>query len=145
MNMITILIVDDTARVREELSVILQLTEGMLIVGEAVNGIEALQKTEELNPDVVLMDLEMSRLDGYEATRQIKSKNPQQAVIVQTMHGSEESRRKALEAGADVFLEKGSGSEKLVDAIRQVATGNHGMHQDVPKESVVIEKAAVVE
>lgn len=122
MDMITILIVDDTARVREELSVILQLTEGMLVIGEAVNGLEALRMTAELNPDVVLMDLEMSRLDGFEATRQIKSKNPNQAVIVQTVHGSDESRRKALAAGADVFLEKGSGSEKLVEAIRQLAS-----------------------
>lgn len=123
MEMITILIVDDTIRVREELKTVLQLVEGLVIVGEATNGVEALQLTEELNPDVVLMDLEMPGLDGFEATRQIKQRDPAQAVIVQTLHESDDDRRRANEAGADAFVVKGSGSEKLAEAIRQANRG----------------------
>ena len=68
---IRVLIVDDLARVRRGLRTILQLADGLEVVGEAANGREAVQMAEQLNPDVVVMDLEMPELDGFEATRQI--------------------------------------------------------------------------
>jgi DNA-binding NarL/FixJ family response regulator len=86
-------------------------------IGEAGNGLEAIREAERLLPDVVLMDLEMPVLDGYEATRRIKSAFPDCRVIALTVHGYDDARRKALQAGIDDFIVKGAPVETLVEAI----------------------------
>lgn len=105
---IKILIVDDRALVRAELRTVLELSETISVVGEAADGWEALRQTEKLKPDIVLMDLEMPGLDGFETTRRIKAQRLARTVIIFTVYGSEINRLKAIEAGADAFLIKGT-------------------------------------
>ena len=112
-----LLIVDDSPQVRQELRTLLPLAGDIEIVGEAANGLEAIRQAEVLQPEVILMDLEMPVLDGYEATRQIKTRCPSCRVIALTVHGYEAARQKASQAGVDVFIVKGTPLERLVEAI----------------------------
>jgi DNA-binding NarL/FixJ family response regulator len=112
-----ILIVDDVLQVREELRTVLQLEGNIEVAGEAVNGLEAISQTQALQPDVVLMDLEMPVLDGYEAAQQIKALFPGCRVIALTLHSYPAARKKAYQAGVDYFVEKGAPIETLVQAI----------------------------
>ena len=112
-----VLIVDDSPQVRRELRTLLPLAGDIEIVGEAADGVEAIRLAEALQPEVVLMDLEMPVMDGYEAARQIKSRWPACRVVALTVHGYEAARQKASQAGVDVFLVKGVSVETLVQAI----------------------------
>lgn len=114
-----VLIADDSPQVRQELCTLLPLVGDIEIVGEAVDGQEAIRLTQALQPDVVLMDLEMPVLDGYEATRQIKASFPCCRVVALTVHGYEAARQKASQSGVDVFLVKGVSVETLVQAISE--------------------------
>ncbi len=125
---IRILIVDDLARVRRELSTILQLVQGLGVAGEAADGLEAIRQAEALNPDVVLMDLAMPGLDGIEATRQIKTRGLACGVVMLTIHGGQAARDRAIGAGADTFVEKGTDIATLVEAIRQAASNPGALH-----------------
>ena len=115
---IRVLIVDDVERVRQDLCTFLTLTGDIQIVGEASNGLEALRLVEALYPQVVLMDLEMPIMDGYEAARQIKASHPSCRVIALTIHAGEAERQRAFQAGADNFVVKGAPLETLMEAIR---------------------------
>jgi DNA-binding NarL/FixJ family response regulator len=118
---IQILIVDDRAVVRKELRHLLELTGRVAVAGEAADGWEAVRKAAQLNPDIVLMDLEMPGLDGFEATRQIKARRLARAVIVFTVYGDDASREKALTAGADAFVVKGTDLAVLFTLFEQFA------------------------
>lgn len=112
-----VLIVDDNPQVRRELRTFLPLAGDIKVVGEAADGLEAVQMAEALHPEVILMDLEMPLLDGYEATRQIKARCPGCRVVALTVHGYEAARQKAMLAGVDGFVVKGAPVESLVQAI----------------------------
>jgi DNA-binding NarL/FixJ family response regulator len=114
-----VLIVDDSAQVRQELRTLLPLAGDIEIVGEAADGREAIRLAQALQPDVVLMDLEMPVLDGYEATRQIKAGFPACRVVALTVHGYGGARQKASQSGVDVFLVKGGSVETLMQAISE--------------------------
>jgi DNA-binding NarL/FixJ family response regulator len=114
-----ILLVDDSAQVRQELRTLLLLAGNIEIVGEAADGREAIRLTQALQPDVVLMDLEMPFMDGYEAARQIKGRWPACLVVALTVHGYEAARQKASQSGVDVFLVKGVSVENLMQAISE--------------------------
>lgn len=117
--MVRVLIVDDVPKVRSELRVLLGLTGGFDVVGEAGDGAEAIAQVERLEPDVVVMDLELLAMDGYAATRAIKSRWPACRVIVLTVHGDESERQQALAAGADEFIVKGAAIELLINAAQE--------------------------
>ncbi len=122
MRCIRILIVDDMPAVRDGLRTVLRLEAdrtGLVIepVGEARNGEEAVQQARDLHPDVILMDLELPLLDGFEATRQIKNHCPAARVVILSIHSSEEVRQRARAAGANSFVEKGAALEHLMAAI----------------------------
>jgi DNA-binding NarL/FixJ family response regulator len=117
MMTVRILIVDDRAVVRQELHSVLELLGDVTVVGEAVDGWDAIHQAGALQPDLVLMDLEMPGLDGFEATRQIKALHLAQRVIVLTVHGDDISQQKALAAGADAFIVKGSDLRTMLDQI----------------------------
>lgn len=117
MTDIRVLIVDDMERVRQDLRTFLTLTGGIEIVGEASNGLDAIQLVRMLEPQVVLMDLEMPLMDGCAATHQIKAFQPSCRVIALTIHAEETERQKALDAGVDVFVIKGASMETLLKAI----------------------------
>jgi DNA-binding NarL/FixJ family response regulator len=114
-----VLIVDDSLQVRQELCTLLPLAGDIEIVGEAADGLEAIPLAQALQPDVVLMDLEMPVLDGYEATRQIKTHYPSCRVIALTVHDYESARVKAHESGVDAFIVKGAPVETLLQAISE--------------------------
>lgn len=112
-----IIIVDDVPEVREDLRTVLTLSCPVEIVGEAKDGLEAVKMVNALCPEIVLMDLEMPHMDGYQATQQIKAQHPNCRVIALTIHGYEEARQRASQAGVDVFVVKGEPMENLVKAI----------------------------
>ncbi len=112
-----LLIADDNEQVRHELRTLLPLAGNVEIVGEAADGREAIRLVRALRPQVVLMDLEMPGMDGYEATRRIKAAFSSCRVVALTIHGDETARQKAGRCGIDVFLVKGTDVESLMDAI----------------------------
>jgi two-component system response regulator NreC len=120
MEKITLLIVDDLDHVRQGLITLLNLSEDLEIIGEAVNGFEAIGKALVLKPDVILMDYEMPKLDGIEATKIVKNLNPDIQIVMISIHDSLELKRKAIEAGVAVYENKGGPVDELMDKIRTV-------------------------
>lgn len=120
---IRVLLVDDQALFREGLSTLLSLHPDLDVVGEAANGLEALDLIAELQPDVVLMDLRMPLLDGVTATRRLKERHDPARVIVLTTFDNDESVFDGLRAGAVGYLLKDVSSDKLLEAIRAAARG----------------------
>jgi pilus assembly protein CpaE len=114
---VRVLIVDDTPQVRHDLHQLLELIGDIEVVAEAANGQEAVCLATELSPDAIVMDLEMPRMDGYDATRQIKNETPDSRVIILSVHAGLEERSRAQAVGADCFVVKGESYEALVDAI----------------------------
>jgi DNA-binding NarL/FixJ family response regulator len=112
-----LLIVDDMPHVREELRRLLELTNQVQVVGEAVYGQEALHRAEALRPGVVLMDLEMPKLDGWEALRHIKQRSLVKWIVAWSIHDDARSIKRAREAGADIFVPKGTDLKALINAI----------------------------
>ena len=112
-----VLIVDDSPQVRQELCTLLPLAGDIEIVGEAADGLEAIQLAQALQPQVILLDLEMPVMDGYQAARQIKDVCPSCRVVALTVYADPASRIQAAQAGVDVFLVKGVALETLVQAI----------------------------
>ena len=117
MANLRMLIVDDVTQVRQDLRTMLTLSTEVEIVGEAADGMEAIRQAETLQPEVILMDLEMPVMDGYQATEQIKNQHPSCRVVALTVHGYEEARQRALQAGVDAFIVKGEPMDNLVQAI----------------------------
>jgi DNA-binding NarL/FixJ family response regulator len=120
---IRVLVADDQATVRDGLVTLLGLTDGVEVVGDAADGEEAVRRTVELRPDVVLMDLRMPRLDGAAATARIVAEVPGTAVLVLTTYADDESLAGALRAGARGYLTKDAGRAELAAAVRSVASG----------------------
>lgn len=110
-----VLIVDDDRASREGLRELFELRPNITVIGEAVNGEEAVDLADSLHPDLVVMDVQMPKMDGLEATRQIKQHSPNIRVILLTMY--REYRAAALRAGADAFLIKGDGIGQLFAAL----------------------------
>ncbi len=116
-NLRRVLIVDDTPQVLHDLRLLLELTGALEIVAEATDGLEAVRLAGTVSPDVVVMDLEMPGMDGYEATRQIKARQLARRVIILSIHAEPGEMERARAAGADGFVIKGAGYEALLDAI----------------------------
>jgi NarL family two-component system response regulator LiaR len=136
--MIRILIVDDHPIVRRGLrSVIKAHRSGMEVVGEAENGLEAVRMAEELTPDVILMDLVMPGKDGIEAIRDIRRANPNAHILVLTSFNEEDRAFAAIKAGALGYLIKNSSAEELIQAIRDVASGNSWLHPNIARKLIV--------
>lgn len=121
-NDIKILIADDHPLFRFGLRALLDAEEGMTVVGEATSGTEAVAMTSSLQPDVILMDINMPELNGLEATRAIMADNPQANILVLTMF-DDDTVFAAIRAGARGYLLKGSEGEETLRAIRAVNSG----------------------
>jgi len=120
---IRIMITDDHPVVREGLSAMLSREQDIEVVGEAVNGSEAIEKARDLKPDIILMDLRMPEVDGVEAMRQIRVENPDIKFIVLTTYDNDEYIFQGIEAGARAYLLKDSPREEMFKAIRVVSKG----------------------
>jgi len=122
---ITVLIVDDHPVFRQGLRNVLGVHDDLCIVGEAADGLEAVERTQELLPDVVLMDINLPVLNGLQATRRLKEHFPQINVIMLTAYDDEEQVYHAIRAGASAFHAKDVSPERLVDVIRHVSQGRY--------------------
>ncbi|GFO59239.1 DNA-binding response regulator [Geomonas silvestris] len=120
---VRILIADDHALVRDGLRMNLEAREGFTVVGSAMTGREAVAKTIELAPDVVIMDIAMPELNGIEATRLICEQLPEVKVLVLSMYNSSEHCYRALRSGARGYLLKESAGEEVVTAVSTVMRG----------------------
>jgi DNA-binding NarL/FixJ family response regulator len=136
MKRLRLLLVDDQAMFREGLRLLLGQQADFEIVGEAGDGLAALESVRRITPDVVLMDLRMPNLGGAEATRRIKAEAPAVKVIVLTTFEEDEEVFSALRAGAAGFLLKDSPSEKLCEAIRFAARGETWLQPSVAAKLV---------
>ena len=121
--MIRLLLVDDEAMVRTGLRMILETEDDLRVVGEASNGVEAIEQATRLQPDVILMDVRMPRMDGVEACRRLVEACDAKVVILTTFD-LDEHLFAAVRAGASGFLLKASPPEELVSAIRAAEVGN---------------------
>jgi DNA-binding NarL/FixJ family response regulator len=121
---IRVLLADDDGLVRSGLRALLDAEEDIAVVGEAADGREAVVQAHELQPDVVLMDVRMPRLDGVQATREIVGWPRRPRVLVLTTFDLDEVVDDALDAGADGFLLKRATPEQLIDGIRTVVAGD---------------------
>ncbi|MFE9602688.1 response regulator [Streptomyces hokutonensis] len=121
---IRVLIADDQQMVRQGFTVLLNAQPGIEVVGQAVDGLDAVVKVAELAPDVVLMDIRMPELGGIEATRRITEATPHIKVLVLTTFDLDEYVYEALRAGASGFLLKDASAEQLAEAVRVVAAGD---------------------
>lgn len=124
MQKIKILIVDDHGIFRDGIHALIGLYDDLEIVGEASEGKEAIEKALELAPDVVIMDIAIPGMDGLEATRRIKKKNPGIKVLVLTQHDNKEYVLSAIKAGATGYVPKRATSSELISAIRAVYGGD---------------------
>ena len=120
---IRVLIVDDQMMVREGFTVLLNAMPGIEVVGEAVDGRQAVEQVAALRPDVVLMDIRMPELNGIEATREIVAADAAAKVLVLTTFDLDEYVYQALRAGASGFLLKDASARQLADGVRVVASG----------------------
>ena len=123
MDTIKILLVDDHQVVRDGLAVMLGRQPDFSVLGEARNGLEAVEKAEELKPDIILMDLRMPELNGVEAMRRIRERDEQVKFLVLTTYDTDEYIFDAIEAGAKGYLLKDTSREELFQAVRAVHGG----------------------
>ena len=114
----TVLIVDDDANVRRAVRSVFEDDEGFTVVGEAVNGVDAIAKTEEFSPDLVVLDLSMPVMNGLEAAEILKSRWPATPVFVLTAHGGPEVNRAAKTAGVDAVFSKSEHMDELLAEAR---------------------------
>ena len=121
---IRVLIVDDHAVVRDGIRSVLNLQRDMQVVGEAINGQEALEKTRELLPDVVVMDIVMPVMNGLDAAKEICQKYKSAKVLMLTQYDDEENVLASRQAGAVGFIPKAAASSRLLTGIRSVARGD---------------------
>src|SRR5512144_330619 len=116
---IRVMIVDDVSETRENVRKLLQFESDVDVVGAARTGKEAIQLTQELNPDVVLMDINMPDMDGISATEAIRSKQPAVQVVILSVQSDQNYMRRAMLAGARDFLTKPPMGDELISAIRR--------------------------
>jgi DNA-binding NarL/FixJ family response regulator len=136
MTPIRVLLVDDDDLMRAGLRAVLSSDDGIEVVGEAVDGRDAVGRVDRLNPDVVLMDVRMPRLDGIAATRALADAAPQARVLIVTTFEEDEYIFGALSAGASGFLLKRTRPEELIAAIHTVAAGDALLSPSVTRRVV---------
>jgi DNA-binding NarL/FixJ family response regulator len=131
------LVVDDHPIVRQGLLFALDSKFGIKVVGEAKNGFEAIEKAIELAPDVILMDLVMPKMDGLDAIKAIRLKNPSQKILVLTSFMGDGKLMAAVKNGALGYILKDSLPEELIHAILEVAKGNLYLQKEIATELVL--------
>jgi two-component system response regulator NreC len=136
MNATKIVLADDHQVVRLGLRTLLESEPGFQVVGEAVDGLEAVQMAERFSPDVLVLDLLMPRLNGIEAARQIRARFPHMRIVILSMFDSEAYVVEALSAGASAYVLKGSTTEELVAAVREVLAGKRYLSTSLSERAI---------
>jgi two-component system response regulator NreC len=136
MSKTRVLIVDDHALVREGISALLRFYEDVEVVGQASDGREAITKSEELKPDVILMDIAMPGLGGLEATLEIKRRSPDVKVLVLSQYDDTEYVSRFLKADVSGYILKRAVGGELITAIRAVAKGEHYLHSSIASKVI---------
>lgn len=129
--MIRVLLVDDHEVVRQGLRLLLETSDDIEVVGEASDGAEALHAVAELEPDVVLMDIRMPRVDGIEATERLRVDHPDAAVVILTTFNEDDLVLRGLRAGARGYLLKDTNHRQLESTIRAAAAGDALLQADL--------------
>lgn len=114
---VRVLIVDDMPQVLQDLHLLLDLNDEVAVVGEAINGLDAIRQIKAVHPDVVVMDLEMPEMDGCQATTLIREMDTPPKVIIFSIHSGLEIEKKVIQSGANLFIQKGAGFEAMINAI----------------------------
>lgn len=120
---IRVLIIEDHNVVRQGLIALINLAEGIQVVGEAADGIEAIAQYRKHQPDVALVDLRLPKMGGVEVIQRVRSETPNARFVVLTTYDGDEDIYRALKSGAKAYLLKGMTSEELISTIREVAAG----------------------
>jgi len=136
MKKIRVLLAEDHTIVRQGIAALLGTESDMEVVGEASNGLEAIELAKKLVPDVVLMDIGMQYLNGLEATREIKKVFPTMKVLALTMYDNEEWVFQILKAGASGYLIKDSAMTDLVSALRAIIQGDSYLSPSISKKVI---------
>ncbi len=140
---IRVFIAEDHTIVRKGVRTLLSLEPDILVVGEAANGRQAVEQVSQLKPDVILMDLMMPELDGIQATRLIKERDPGARVLVLTSFATDDKIFPAIKAGALGYLLKDSDPAELIAAIRQVNAGECPLHPLIARK--VLQEMSLVD
>ncbi len=128
---IKVLLVDDHAVVRQGLRMFIEMQKDMEVIGEGVNGMEAVELAARLHPDIILLDLIMPQMDGVEATYKIRKKVPQSRILIMTSFGEDDKVFPAIRAGAQGYLLKDIQPADLIRAIRDCCAGKAQLHPDI--------------
>ena len=131
---IRVFVADDHAIVRKGIAAVLEIVPDIEVVGEAKNGRDAVRQVEALQPDVILMDLVMPEMDGIEAIRRIKERQPEARILVLTTFAGEDQILPAIKAGALGYHLKDSRPQELAQAIRQVHRGESSLHPVIARK-----------
>ncbi|MDA3943228.1 MAG: response regulator transcription factor [Bacteroidetes bacterium] len=136
MNKIKILIADDHQLFREGLVTLLTDSDQIEVVGQAENGIDAIDKADKLKPDIIIMDIGMPTLNGIEATKIIKKNQPEVKIIALSMHAEKSYIKQMLEAGAKGYVQKNCAIQKLIEGIHTVNSGNIYLSESITEALV---------
>jgi NarL family two-component system response regulator LiaR len=131
---IRVFVADDHAIVRKGIAAVLEIVPDIEVVGEAENGRDTVRQVEALQPDVILMDLVMPKMDGIEAIRRIKERQPGARILVLTTFAGEDQILPAIKAGALGYHLKDSRPQELAQAIRQVHRGESSLHPVIARK-----------
>jgi DNA-binding NarL/FixJ family response regulator len=130
-NRVKVLLVDDHTILREGIRSLLSLEPDIEVVGEARDGLEAVEQVPRTKPDVVIMDMVMPRMNGLEATRQIKKRFPDVRILILSMYDDDEYVLQIIQAGASGYVLKRVATEELVNAIREVYKGSSFLYPPI--------------
>lgn len=133
VQMIKVMIADDHSLMRKGLQQILELEEDILVIAQAKDGKEAVEKALVTNPDIILMDINMPKKNGMQAIRELKERGCPARIIVLTIHEDREYLKKSIKAGASGYVMKDAESDHLIEAIRDVSNGQTYIQPSVNK------------
>jgi DNA-binding NarL/FixJ family response regulator len=136
MNTIRVLLADDHSLMRDGIAALLNEVPGFKIVGEARDGLEAIQMIQTHQPNMILMDIGMTPMNGLDATARISKEYPEVRVVILSMHANEEYVLKALRAGAAGYLLKDTKKQELIDALNAVAAGKTFLSKEVSRHVI---------
>ena len=131
MNTLNIVLVDDHGLVRDGIKALLEEEQGLTVIDEASNGLEALTVLKKQQPNILIIDIRMPKMNGIELVKEVKKSYPEIKTLVLSMHDSEEYVLSAIDAGADGYLLKGASKEEFLKALNTIATGGKYFSGDI--------------